>query len=124
LELPSPYILAQKMLCILKIPHSHTHPSPMQYFTLIGGFVGFLLTFVVSFLAGKDLADSVFNATIGCVLVAFLFRAFRYAAENCAKQIVAQKKRQRDEELAAQQTASAESADAPPVSEAEPKPAS
>ena len=96
----------------------------MQYFTLIGGFVGFLLTLAVSFFAGKDIADSVFNAMIGCVLMGMLFRAFRYAAEHCAKQIVAEKKRQRDEELAAQEAASAESADAPPVSEAEPKPAS
>ncbi|MFM8983671.1 MAG: hypothetical protein ACKOLA_12370 [Spartobacteria bacterium] len=28
----------------------------MQYFTLIGGFVGFLLTLAVSLLAGKELA--------------------------------------------------------------------
>lgn len=94
----------------------------MQYFTLIGGFVGFLLTLAVSLLAGKDLADCVFNATIGCVLVALLFRAFRYAAEHCAKQIVAEKTRIRDEELAAQEAAMAEAEPAPDVSEGEPKP--
>ena len=97
----------------------------MQYFTLIGGFIGFLLTLAVSFLAGKDLADSVFNATIGCVLVAFLFRALRYAAELCAKQIVAEKTRLRDEELAAKEAAQAE-ADAalvPAEAGSEPKPA-
>jgi uncharacterized membrane protein YjfL (UPF0719 family) len=96
----------------------------MQYFTLIGGFVGFLLTLAVSFLAGKDLADSVFNATIGCVVVAFLFRALRYAAELCAKQIVAQKTRIRDEELAAQQAAAAAASQMPQESEGEPKPVS
>ena len=48
----------------------------MQYFTLIGGFVGFLLTFAVSILAGKDLAESVSNATIGCIVGGFLFRGF------------------------------------------------
>jgi len=95
----------------------------MQYFTLIGGFIGFLLTLAVSFLAGKDLADSVFNATIGCVLVAFLFRALRYAAELCAKQIVAEKTRLRDEELAAKEAAQAEPASAPTDAEGEPKPA-
>ena len=94
----------------------------MQYFTLIGGFVGFLLTLAVSFLAGKDLADSVFNATVGCVLVGFLFRAFRYAAEHCARQIVAEKTRLRNEELAAQQAAASQAETAPPVSEGDPKP--
>ena len=97
----------------------------MQYFTLIGGFIGFLLTLAVSFLAGKDLADSVFNATIGCVLVAFLFRALRYAAELCAKQIVAEKTRLRDEELAAKEAAQAEAdaASIPAEVGSEPKPA-
>jgi hypothetical protein len=95
----------------------------MQYFTLIGGFVGFLLTLIVSFLGGKDLADSVFNATIGCILVALLFRALRFAAELCAKQVVAEKTRLRDEELARQNAEPEASASAPPVSEGEPKPA-
>lgn len=94
----------------------------MQYFTLIGGFVGFLLTLAVSFLAGKDLADSVFNATIGCVVVGFLFRAFRYAAEYCAKQIVAEKARLRDEELAAQHAANTSGDGIPQDPEGEPKP--
>ncbi len=94
----------------------------MQYFTLIGGFVGFLLTLAVSFLAGKDLADSVFNATIGCVAVGILFRAFRYAAEHCAKQIVAEKARLRAEQLATQQAATAGGDGMPVESEGEPKP--
>ena len=95
----------------------------MQYFTLIGGFVGFLLTLIVSFLAGKDLADSVFNATIGCVLVGLLCRALRFAAEFCAKQVVAEKTRLRDEELARQNVESETSAAPPSDSEGEPKPA-
>ena len=95
----------------------------MQYFTLIGGFVGFALTLVVSFLAGKDLADSVFNATIGCVLVGLLFRAFRYAAEYCAKQTVAEKTRLRDEELARQAATPEADAPSPAEGSGEPKPA-
>ena len=95
----------------------------MQYFTLIGGFVGFLLTLIVSFLAGKDLADSVFNATIGCVLVGLLFRALRFAAELCAKQVVAEKTRLRDEELARQNAETETNAGPPSGPEGEPKPA-
>ena len=72
----------------------------MQYFTLIGGFTGFVLTFLVSLVAGKNLEDTVFNATIGCVITALLFRLFRFVIEYCAKQIVAEKARLRDLEQA------------------------
>ena len=72
----------------------------MQYFTLIGGFTGFVLTFLVSLVAGKNLEDTVFNATIGCVITALLFRLFRLAIEYCAKQVVAEKGRLRDLEQA------------------------
>ena len=91
----------------------------MQYFTLIGGFVGFLLTFGVSLFAGKDLAESVFNATIGCIVMGMLFRGFRAAAEHCARQVVAEKTRLRDEQLAAEQSATteADSTSTPPEGE-------
>jgi hypothetical protein len=91
----------------------------MQYFTLIGGFVGFLLTFGVSLFAGKDLAESVFNATIGCIVMGMLFRGFRAAAEHCARQVVAEKTRLRDEQLAAEQstTPGADSTSTPPEGE-------
>lgn len=89
----------------------------MQYFTLIGGFLGFVLTLVVSLLSQKDLSTSVFNATIGCVITGFLFRGFRFIAEYCAKQVVAERTRIRDEEAAA---AEAEAA-ANPLSETTPE---
>jgi uncharacterized membrane protein YjfL (UPF0719 family) len=79
----------------------------MQFFTLIGGFIGFLLTLAVSLLAGKSLEICILNATIGCVIVGFLFRGLHYAVEHCAKQIVAEKTRIRDEQLAAEQAAAA-----------------
>jgi uncharacterized membrane protein YjfL (UPF0719 family) len=85
----------------------------MQYFTLIGGFLGFVLTLVVSLLSQKDLSTSVFNATIGCVITGFLFRGFRFIAEYCAKQVVAERTRIRDEEAAAE-AAEAEAAANPP----------
>lgn len=72
----------------------------MQYFTLIGGFTGFVLAFLVSLVAGKNLEDSVFNATMGCILTALLFRIFRSIVEYCAKQVVAEKARLRDIEKA------------------------
>jgi len=72
----------------------------MQYFTLIGGFTGFILAFLVSIVAGKNLEDTVFNATIGCILTALLFRIFRFIVEYCAKQVVAEKARLRDIEKA------------------------
>ena len=72
----------------------------MQYFTLIGGFTGFILAFLVSLIAGKNLEDTVFNATIGCVLTALLIRVFRFIVEYCAKQVVAEKARLRDIEKA------------------------
>ena len=73
----------------------------MQYFTLIGGFIGFALTLAVSILAGKELGTSVFNATVGCVIIAFLFRGFRFVTEYCAQQVVSERSRLRDEENAA-----------------------
>lgn len=86
----------------------------MQYFTLIGGFTGFILAFLVSLVAGKNIEDAVFNATIGCVLTALLFRVFRFVVEYCAKQVVAEKARLRDIEKAAE-------ADAPPPPESTPE---
>lgn len=67
---------------------------------LIGGFTGFVLTFLVSLVAGKNLEDTIFNATIGCVITALLFRLFRFVIEYCAKQVVAEKARLRDLEKA------------------------
>jgi uncharacterized membrane protein YjfL (UPF0719 family) len=72
----------------------------MQYFTLIGGFTGFVLAFLVSLVAGKNLEDAVLNATIVCFLTALLFRVFRFIVEYCAKQVVAEKARLRDIEKA------------------------
>jgi hypothetical protein len=91
----------------------------MQYFTLIGGFVGFLLTFGVSLLSGKDLAQSLFNATIGCVVMGLLFRGFHAAIGHCAKQVVAEKARLRDEQLAAEQAGNPDPDAATPAPDSE-----
>jgi hypothetical protein len=92
----------------------------MQYFTLIGGFVGFLLTFGVSLFSGKDLAASIFNATIGCVVMGLLFRGFHAALEHCAKQVVAEKARLRDEQLASENPDPATADSQPQASEPQP----
>jgi hypothetical protein len=91
----------------------------MQYFTLIGGFVGFLLTFGVSLFSEKDLAGSVFNATIGCIVVALLFRGLHAAIQHCARQVVAEKARLRDEQLAAQHTENPDPTPDGPAAESE-----
>lgn len=85
----------------------------MQYFTLIGGFLGFILTLAVSILTQKDLVTSVFNATVGCIITGILFCGFRYIAERCAKQVVAERTRIRDEELAAAEQAAANAQENP-----------
>ncbi|MEI8293498.1 MAG: hypothetical protein WCG66_05810 [bacterium] len=89
----------------------------MQYFTLIGGFIGFSLAFAVSLAAGKNLEEAVFSATVGCLLTALLFRLFRLSLEYCAKQIIAEKSRLRDLENANQANAQApqESQNIPPA---------
>jgi hypothetical protein len=89
----------------------------MQFFTLIGGFLGFTLVLVVSLIAAKPLEEAVFNATLGCVLTAFLFRGFRMLLEHCARQVVAEKTRLRDEQ------ASAENTPSPPTEEPQAPPA-
>lgn len=80
----------------------------MQYFTLIGGFIGFALTLAASILAGKELGTSVFNATVGCVIIAFLFRGLHFVTVFCAKQVVSERTRLRDEELATAEAAALE----------------
>lgn len=80
----------------------------MQYFTLIGGFIGFALTLAASILAGKELGTSVFNATVGCVIIAFLFRGLHFVTVFCAKQVISERTRLRDEELAAAEAAALE----------------
>ena len=90
----------------------------MQFFTLIGGFLGFTLVLVVSLIAAKPLEEAVFNATLGCVLTAFLFRGFRMLLEHCARQVVAEKNRLRDEQASAATTPSP-----PPTEETQNPPA-
>lgn len=51
----------------------------MRYFLLIGGFWGFLLVFAASLYAGSRLAVALRDASVGCVVLAFLFR-FLHAA--------------------------------------------
>lgn len=92
----------------------------MQFFTLIGGFIGFILTLGVSLLAGKGLEICILNATIGCVVVGLLFRGLHYSIERCAKEIVAEKTRLRDEALAAEQAAAAAAAEPGQAPEAAP----
>jgi H+/Cl- antiporter ClcA len=48
----------------------------MRYAFFIGGFIGFMLTALAGFLAGRS-SEAVFrDAAIGCLVAAFLFRWF------------------------------------------------
>ncbi len=47
----------------------------MKFFLLIGGFLGFVLSFLASWRAGNAPASCVTAATVGCLVGAVLFRA-------------------------------------------------
>jgi hypothetical protein len=47
----------------------------MKFFLLIGGFLGFVLSFVASWNAGNAPASCVTAAAVGCLVGAILFRA-------------------------------------------------
>ncbi len=51
----------------------------MRYFLLMGGFWGFLLVFAASLYAGSRLAIALRDASVGCLVLSFLFR-FLHAA--------------------------------------------
>ncbi|HCJ12051.1 MAG: hypothetical protein A2Y14_02040 [Verrucomicrobia bacterium GWF2_51_19] len=45
-----------------------------KYFLVLGGFLGFILTFIVSFSVDNDIVTVVRNSTIGCIVGAVLTR--------------------------------------------------
>ena len=48
----------------------------MKFVFLAGGFAGFLITAVASFLAGHQADRVFFDAVVGCLVAALLFRWF------------------------------------------------
>jgi hypothetical protein len=50
----------------------------MKYFMLVGGFVGFFLTFTAGLLAGNHIDGTLVDAGIGCLVGAGLMRGFRH----------------------------------------------
>lgn len=45
-----------------------------HYLLLVGGFTGFALAFATGIVVGNDIGQVLFNASIGCMIGAFLFR--------------------------------------------------
>lgn len=62
----------------------------MKYFLLIGGFCGFFFVFASGIAAGNDLSNVLQNATIGCLVGAFLLRGFRMLLNHQVRQVATQ----------------------------------
>jgi phosphotransferase system glucose/maltose/N-acetylglucosamine-specific IIC component len=48
----------------------------MSRYFFIGGFVGFVLMFLISITSGASIHQVLRNAMVGCILFAFLFRFY------------------------------------------------
>lgn len=77
----------------------------MKFYTLFGGLTGFVLSFPTSLSAGADAATALLDATVGCLIVAALFRGFRWVMLHQVKQLAAEKARARQTANAAAATA-------------------
>jgi hypothetical protein len=65
----------------------------MKYFTLLGGILGFTLTFVTSLSGGADAGLALRDAMFGCLVGAALFRGFRRVMVHHARQVLEAKAR-------------------------------
>lgn len=70
----------------------------MSRFLLTGGFVGFLLTFLGSFGAGRDINVAVRDAMLGCLAVSFAFRILYGQIENGVREILRREQAEADKE--------------------------
>jgi hypothetical protein len=65
----------------------------MKYFTLLGGILGFALTFPTSLFAGADAGIALRDSMFGCFVGAALFRGFRAVMVHHVRQVLAEKAR-------------------------------
>jgi hypothetical protein len=79
----------------------------MKYFTLLGGFAGFILTLLSSYLAGNEMASALCDASVGCLLGGFMMRGLYRTMTRCFRTTMEEKIRQRREQLKQQQEVSA-----------------
>ena len=57
----------------------------MKYFLLLGGFIGFVLGFAASLLAGNQPADALITGAAGCVAGALLLRVLHFVLMVCLR---------------------------------------
>ena len=67
----------------------------MKYFTLLGGFLGWSLTFLSSLCAGAETALALRDAMIGCLVGAALLRGFRHTILCHVRSLALSKNRDR-----------------------------
>ena len=90
--------LAHNMLC-RQLIHSHQF-LPMKYFMLLGGFLGFTISMGAGIFAGSELWMVVFNASLGCVVGALLFRIFRKVVAGSVREVAMQRSRRPQADIA------------------------
>ncbi|MCX7713000.1 MAG: hypothetical protein N2035_04960 [Chthoniobacterales bacterium] len=88
--------LAQNMLCRQILNSDHF--LPMKYFMLLGGFLGFVLTFSAGILAQADLWVALMHSSLGCVIGAFLMKVFRKVVASSVREVVIERHRTKSQE--------------------------
>jgi hypothetical protein len=66
---------------------------PMQYFFLLGGFVGFLIPCGVGLYLGHDPVHMLFNSGVGCLVGAYVMRTFWRVMARCVRNSMVEKSR-------------------------------
>lgn len=88
--------LARNMLC-RQILNSDQF-LPMKYFMLLGGFLGFVLTFAAGVLADAELWVALVNSSLGCVVGAYLMKIFRKVVASSVREVVLERHRNKSQE--------------------------
>lgn len=70
----------------------------MNRFLLTGGFVGFMLTFLGSFGAGRDINVALRDAMLGCLIMSLAFRLLYSQIENGVREILRREQQEAERE--------------------------
>jgi hypothetical protein len=65
----------------------------MQYFFLLGGFIGFLLPCAIGVLTGQEPGGVLLRAGVGCLGGAYLMRGFWMLIARCLRNSMVEKSR-------------------------------
>lgn len=72
-----------------------------KFFIALGGFLGFCLTFASGMLAGNDASSVLRDASIGCVICAFLMKLLMNVIHNSVEAAMQKKAMEKRKELEA-----------------------